>query len=151
MEAVKPSAPPVRDERPPLQKGTPHHCHPGSRYFHRRHSLPQTPGLCQPGHRYRPAGLGSDKEEAAKGVVTVITHAARIGMPLAELVDLEKEKGPNRQGAEKEPRRAGKAQQQTQQPRLPGQSAGAGCRRGKGAAEKLTALIAQLEAQEASL
>ena len=39
-----------------------------------------------------PAGLGSDKEEAAKGVVTVITHAARIGMPLAELVDLEKEK-----------------------------------------------------------
>ena len=25
-------------------------------------------------------------------MVTVITHAARIGMPLAELVDLEKEK-----------------------------------------------------------
>jgi len=38
--------------------------------------------------------------------------------------------------AEKEPRRAGKAQQQTQQPRLPGQSAGAGCRRGKGAGGK---------------
>ena len=39
-----------------------------------------------------PSGLGSDKEEAARGVVTVITHAARIGMPLAELVDLEKER-----------------------------------------------------------
>ena len=98
-----------------------------------------------------PAGLGSDKEEAAKGVVTVITHAARIGMPLAELVDLEKEKARIAKELKKEPRRAGKAQQQTQQPRLPGQSAGAGCRRGKRRAEKLTALIAQLEAQEASL
>ena len=38
------------------------------------------------------ADMGADGEEAAKGSVTVITHAARVSMPLAELVDLEKEK-----------------------------------------------------------
>ena len=59
--------PPVRDERPPLQKGTPHHCHPGSRYFHRRHSLPQTPGLCQPGHRYRPCRSGQRQGGGRQG------------------------------------------------------------------------------------
>ena len=35
---------------------------------------------------------GADGEESAKGMVTVITHAARISMPMAELVDMEKEK-----------------------------------------------------------
>ena len=37
-------------------------------------------------------GMGADGEESAKGMVTVITHAARISMPMAELVDMEKEK-----------------------------------------------------------
>ena len=35
---------------------------------------------------------GSSAEATAKGLVEVITHAARVFMPLAELVDLEKEK-----------------------------------------------------------
>ena len=34
----------------------------------------------------------SSGEAAAQGLVEVITHAARVFMPLAELVDLEKEK-----------------------------------------------------------
>ncbi|MGN8874117.1 valine--tRNA ligase [Pseudoflavonifractor sp. HCP28S3_F10] len=38
------------------------------------------------------ADMDSDAGENAKGSVTVITHAARVSMPLAELVDLEKEK-----------------------------------------------------------
>lgn len=38
------------------------------------------------------ADMDSDAGENAKGNVTVITHAARVSMPLAELVDLEKEK-----------------------------------------------------------
>ena len=68
MEAVKACPrPPVRDECPPLQKGTPHHCHPGSRYFHRRHSLPQTPGLCQPGHRHRPCRSGQRQGGGRQG------------------------------------------------------------------------------------
>ena len=35
---------------------------------------------------------GSDAEESAKGQVSVVTHVARVFMPLAELVDLEQEK-----------------------------------------------------------
>ena len=38
------------------------------------------------------AESGSDVDQAAKGMVTVITHAARISMPMAELVDMEKER-----------------------------------------------------------
>ena len=34
----------------------------------------------------------SGTQESDKGMVTVLTHAARISMPMAELVDLEKEK-----------------------------------------------------------
>ena len=38
------------------------------------------------------ADAGSDDAMTAQGMVTVTTHAARLFMPLAELVDLEKEK-----------------------------------------------------------
>ncbi|MFR2157320.1 MAG: hypothetical protein ACLS43_09550 [Evtepia gabavorous] len=70
MEAVKASAPPVRDERPP-PKGTPHHCHPGSRYFHRRHSFLKRLGYAS--QSPLPALPVWATREAAKGVVTVIT------------------------------------------------------------------------------
>lgn len=72
-----------------------------------------------------PAGLGSDKEEAAKGVVTVITHAARIGMPLAELVDLEKEKARIAKELKKNRGELEKLSNKLNNPGLPGQSAGA--------------------------
>ena len=36
--------------------------------------------------------VGADQTANGAGVVTVVTHAAQISMPLAELVDLEKEK-----------------------------------------------------------
>ena len=66
MEAVKA----VRARRsemnvPPSKKA--HLCHPGSRYFHRRHSLPQTPGLCQPGHRHRPCRSGQRQGGGRQG------------------------------------------------------------------------------------
>ncbi|SBW06971.1 Valine--tRNA ligase [uncultured Eubacteriales bacterium] len=38
------------------------------------------------------AEVGSDEDQSSKGLVTVVTHAARIFIPLAELVDMEKEK-----------------------------------------------------------
>ena len=57
------------------------------------------PVLSPGGYCWRPAEgetvlvlkSGADGEESAKGMVTVITHAARIFMPLAELVDVEQE------------------------------------------------------------
>ena len=49
-------------------------------------ALPEEAGLCQRGDLRQP---GTAPEA---GSVTVVTHAAQISMPLAELVDLEKEK-----------------------------------------------------------
>ena len=98
-----------------------------------------------------PAGLGSDKEEAAKGVVTVITHAARIGMPLAELVDLEKEKARIAKELKKNRGELEKLSNKLNNPGFLAKAPEQVVAAEKERAEKLTALIAQLEAQEASL
>lgn len=96
-----------------------------------------------------PAGLGSDKEEAAKGVVTVITHAARIGMPLAELVDLEKEKARIAKELKKNRGELEKLSNKLNNPGFLAKAPEQVVAAEKERAEKLTALIAQLEAQEA--
>lgn len=98
-----------------------------------------------------PAGLGSDKEEAAKGVVTVITHAARIGMPLAELVDLEKEKARIAKELKKNRGELEKLSNKLNNPSFLAKAPEQVVAAEKERAEKLTALITQLEAQEASL
>ena len=98
-----------------------------------------------------PAGLGSDKEEAAKGVVTVITHAACIGMPLAELVDLEKEKARIAKELKKNRGELEKLSNKLNNPGFLAKAPEQVVAAEKERAEKLTALIAQLEAQEASL
>lgn len=98
-----------------------------------------------------PSGLGSDKEEAAKGVVTVITHAARIGMPLAELVDLEKEKARLAKSLKKNQAELDKLNAKLQNPGFLAKAPENVVKAEQERAEKLAALIAQLQEQAASL
>ena len=72
-------------------------------------------------------------------------------MPLAELVDLEKEKARIAKELKKEPRRAGKLSNKLNNPGFLAKAPEQVVAAEKERAEKLTALIAQLEAQEASL
>ena len=98
-----------------------------------------------------PDGLGSDKEEAGRGVVTLVTHACRIGMPLAELVDLEKEKA---RIAKELKKHTGELEKLTNKLKNPGFLAKAPeeiVRTEQERADKLTALIAKLQEQAASL
>ena len=91
------------------------------------------------------------QKEETKGEVTVVTHVAKISMPLAELVDLEKEKA----RIAKELKKArGNLEQITKKLSNPGFLAKAPenvVNAEKERAEKLAALIAQLEEQEKTL
>ena len=98
-----------------------------------------------------PSGLGSDKEEAARGVVTVITHAARISMPLAELVDLEKEKARIAKELKKNKGELEKLNNKLSNPGFLNKAPENVVKAEQERAEKLTALIAQLQEQAASL
>ena len=98
-----------------------------------------------------PDGLGSDKEEAAKGVVTVVTHVARIGMPLAELVDLEKEKARIAKALKKNQGELDKLNNKLKNPGFLAKAPENVVKTEQERAEKLAALIAQLEQQAASL
>lgn len=98
-----------------------------------------------------PDGLGSDKEESAKGVVTVVTHVARIGMPLAELVDLEKEKARIAKALKKNQGELDKLNNKLGNPGFLAKAPENVVKTEQERAEKLAALIAQLEQQAASL
>ena len=98
-----------------------------------------------------PDALGSDKEEAAKGVVTVVTHVARIGMPLAELVDLEKEKARIAKALKKNQGELDKLNNKLGNPGFLAKAPENVVKTEQERAEKLAALIAQLEQQAASL
>ena len=93
----------------------------------------------------------STLEEAAKGVVTVITHAARIGMPLAELVDLEKEKARLAKSLKKNQAELDKLNAKLQNPGFLAKAPENVVKAEQERAEKLAALIAQLQEQAASL
>ena len=98
-----------------------------------------------------PDGLGSDKEEAAKGVVIVITHVARIGMPLAELVDLEKEKARLAKELKKNKGELEKLTNKLSNPGFLNKAPENVVKAEQERAEKLAALITKLEEQAASL
>ncbi|MCI6990850.1 MAG: class I tRNA ligase family protein, partial [Clostridiales bacterium] len=98
-----------------------------------------------------PSGLGSDKEEAARGVVIVITHVARIGMPLAELVDLEKERARIAKELKKNKGELEKLTNKLQNPGFLNKAPENVVKAEQERAEKLTALIAQLEEQAKGL
>ena len=93
------------------------------------------------------AGLGDDGEESAKGMVTVITHAARISMPMAELVDLEKEKARIQKDLGKQKAELEKLQAKLNNPGFVNKAPANVVEAERERAEKLAALIAKLEEQ----
>ncbi len=92
----------------------------------------------------------SQKEEA-KGEVTVVTHAAKISMPLAELVDLEKEKARIAKELKKNRGELEKLEKKLSNPGFLAKAPENVVNAEKERAEKLAALIAQLEEQEKTL
>ena len=93
----------------------------------------------------------ADQEEAAKGQVTVVTHAAKLSMPLAELVDLEKEKARIAKELKKNKGELEKLDKKLSNPGFLAKAPENVVAAEKERAEKLTALIAQLEEQEKNL
>ena len=97
------------------------------------------------------AGLGADGEESARGMVTVITHAARISMPMAELVDLEKEKARIQKDLGKQKAELEKLQAKLNNPGFVNKAPANVVEAERERAGKLTALIAKLEEQLRSM
>ena len=95
--------------------------------------------------------LGSDKELAAQGSVVVITHAARIAMPLAELVDLAQEKARIEKALKKNEAELDKLNKKLGNPGFLAKAPENVVTAEKERAEKLTALIEKLREQAASL
>ena len=93
----------------------------------------------------------ADQEEAAKGQVTVVTHAAKLSMPLAELVDLEKEKARIAKELKKNKGELEKLDKKLSNPGFLAKAPENVVAAEKERAEKLAALIAQLEEQEKNL
>ncbi|MGM9578574.1 MAG: valine--tRNA ligase [Evtepia sp.] len=91
------------------------------------------------------------QEEAAKGQVTVVTHAAKLSMPLAELVDLEKEKARIAKELKKNRGELEKLDKKLSNPGFLAKAPENVVAAEKERAEKLAALIAQLEEQEKNL
>ena len=97
------------------------------------------------------ADAGSDEAMTAQGMVTVTTHAARIFMPLAELVDLEKEKARIQKELDKNRKELDKLETKLQNPGFVNKAPAQVVEAEQERAEKLRALIAKLEESAAAL
>ena len=97
------------------------------------------------------SGAGSDGEENAKGMVTVITHAARISMPMAELVDMEKEKARLEKQLGKDKAELDKLNTKLNNPGFVNKAPANVVAAERERAEKLAAVIAKLEEQLAGM
>lgn len=97
------------------------------------------------------ADAGSDDAMTAQGMVTVTTHAARIFMPLAELVDLEKEKARIQKELDKNRKELDKLETKLSNPGFVNKAPAQVVEAEKERAEKLRALIAKLEESAAAL
>ena len=97
------------------------------------------------------AGIPFLKRLGYASEVTVITHAARIGMPLAELVDLEKEKARLAKSLKKNQAELDKLNAKLQNPGFLAKAPENVVKAEQERAEKLAAIIAQLQEQAASL
>ena len=93
------------------------------------------------------SGAGAGGEESAKGMVTVITHAARIAMPMAELVDMEKEKARLEKQLAKDKAELDKLNTKLQNPGFVNKAPAAVVEAERERADKLAAVIAKLEEQ----
>ena len=97
------------------------------------------------------SGAGSDGEENTKGMVTVITHAARISMPMAELVDMEKEKARLEKQLGKDKAELDKLNTKLNNPGFVNKAPANVVEAERERAEKLAAVIAKLEEQLAGM
>ncbi|MDO4517204.1 MAG: valine--tRNA ligase [Bacillota bacterium] len=91
------------------------------------------------------------QKEETKGEVTVVTHVAKISMPLAELVDLEKEKARIAKELKKNRGELEKLEKKLSNPGFLAKAPENVVNAEKERAEKLAALVAQLEEQEKNL
>ena len=93
----------------------------------------------------------SGAQESDKGMVTVLTHAARISMPMAELVDLEKEKARMEKELGKSRTELEKLQTKLGNPGFVNKAPANVVQAERERAEKLVTLIAGLEEQLSSM
>ena len=94
---------------------------------------------------------GSDDAMTAQGMVTVTTHAARLFMPLAELVDLEKEKARIEKELKKNRAELDKLEAKLGNPGFVNKAPAHVVEAEQDRAEKLRALLAKLEESAASM
>ena len=97
------------------------------------------------------ADAGSDDAMTAQGMVTVTTHAARLFMPLAELVDLEKEKARIEKELKKNRAELDKLEAKLVNPGFVNKAPAHVVEAEQDRAEKLRALLAKLEESAASM
>ena len=97
------------------------------------------------------ADAGSDDAMTAQGMVTVTTHAARLFMPLAELVDLEKEKARIEKELKKNRAELNKLEAKLGNPGFVNKAPAHVVEAEQDRAEKLRALLAKLEESAASM
>ncbi|ERI63967.1 valine--tRNA ligase [Clostridium sp. ATCC BAA-442] len=94
---------------------------------------------------------GSDDAMTAQGMVTVTTHAARLFMPLAELVDLEKEKARIEKELKKNRAELDKLEAKLGNPGFVNKAPAHVVEAEQDRGEKLRALLAKLEESAASM
>ena len=97
------------------------------------------------------ADAGSDDAMTAQGMVTVTTHAARLFMPLAELVDLEEEKARIEKELKKNRAELDKLEAKLGNPGFVNKAPAHVVEAEQDRAEKLRALLAKLEESAASM
>ena len=97
------------------------------------------------------ADAGSDDAMTAQGMVTVTTHAARLFMPLAELVDLEKEKARIEKELKKNRAELDKLEAKLVNPGFVNKAPAHVVEAEQDRAEKLRALLAKLEESAPSM
>ena len=97
------------------------------------------------------ADAGSDDAMTAQGMVTVTTHAARLFMPLAELVDLEKEKARIEKELKKNRAELDKLEAKLGNPGFVNKAPAHVVEAEQDRAEKLRALLAKREESAASM
>ena len=97
------------------------------------------------------ADAGSDDAMTAQGMVTVTTHAARLFRPLAELVDLEKEKARIEKELKKNRAELDKLEAKLGNPGFVNKAPAHVVEAEQDRAEKLRALLAKLEESAASM
>ena len=97
------------------------------------------------------ADAGSDDAMTAQGMVTVTTHAARLFMPLAELVDMEKEKARIEKELKKNRAELDKLEAKLGNPGFVNKAPAHVVEAEQDRAEKLRALLAKLEESAASM